>query len=64
MFSDEVPKEIQLERLTHCVECEFYNEGLCSKCGCFLLFKVKHSDSECPEKKWSKHYTKTLHDYV
>jgi hypothetical protein len=25
----------------------------CSVCGCFMKFKVKLADAECPEGKWS-----------
>jgi hypothetical protein len=63
MFFNKTPQEVQLERLTHCVKCEFYNEGTCSKCGCFMMFKVKNADSQCPIDKWGK-YGKTLNDYL
>jgi len=51
---DDVNKLTQLERFTHCISCEFFNGGICSKCGCIMLIKVRLPDSECPIGKWKK----------
>lgn len=49
---DFIDKNTQLERFTHCISCEFFNLGICSKCGCIMLVKVTMPDAECPEGKW------------
>jgi hypothetical protein len=42
------------ERLTKCVDCEFYmaNIGRCSQCGCPCATKASWKSSSCPVGKW------------
>lgn len=39
-------------RLDICAACEFFSEGRCSKCGCFMNKKVHLDASQCPMNKW------------
>lgn len=39
-------------RLSTCKGCEFYSEGKCSKCGCYMVAKTKLPFATCPENKW------------
>jgi len=51
-MSDE-PKFSQ-ERYDICMKCAQLNPiGMCNKCGCVVLFKVKLRGSACPIGKWS-----------
>ena len=45
--SEEVKK-----RLDICGSCEFFNMGLCKKCGCIMKFKTKLTNATCPVGKW------------
>ena len=42
------------DRLTECVNCEFYipNVGRCSQCGCPCATKASWKSSKCPVGKW------------
>ncbi len=39
-------------RLSICETCEFFTEGRCKKCGCFMRAKVHVDSSSCPLNKW------------
>lgn len=52
---------IAKQRYAICKNCEFMKKGVCGKCGCFILAKIRPSyliDYEgksiggCPERKW------------
>jgi len=36
-----------------CSNCEFLVKKRCTKCGCFMQFKVHVSSADCPELKWN-----------
>ena len=40
-------------RLAICAECEFFSQGRCKICGCFMRFKAKLSTGDCPKGKWN-----------
>ena len=40
------------ERLKVCGGCEFFREGRCVKCGCFMAAKIHVESSRCPVNKW------------
>lgn len=42
------------QRLNICNDCEHFDEGLCSQCGCWMLLKTKLAAMTCPlpEPKW------------
>lgn len=50
-----VPKNVENERLFICKKCPLYNSisKTCVKCGCFMILKVKLSNSFCPINKWN-----------
>ncbi len=48
MVSDEEKER----RLSICGECEFYTNGRCAKCGCYINFKTRLETEHCPIKKW------------
>ena len=45
-------KEEVKDRLSICNACEHYSDNKCSLCGCFLSFKIKLENSNCPIGKW------------
>jgi len=40
------------ERIKICEGCEFYKQGRCIKCGCFMTAKIHVESSRCPINKW------------
>jgi hypothetical protein len=51
----EVPENVQQERLSICKECPFFSGGEnpeCEKCGCLLNLKTKWATEKCPIDKW------------
>ena len=48
-----VSEEIESQRKQICRKCAF-NRGIgtCIKCGCFIAWKVKMPNEECPIGKW------------
>ena len=40
------------KRESICFPCDFYVEGRCSKCGCFMKNKLNLQQASCPLKKW------------
>ena len=45
-------KEEINRRMEICNGCEFKKDTRCSKCGCFLTYKVGLISETCPEWKW------------
>ena len=45
---------IQDKRMSICQECDFYiaSTERCSKCSCFMPWKVKIAFFTCPDHKW------------
>ncbi len=42
------------ERWAICLECEhLLKKKRCSKCGCYMKFKIHLSEAECPIGKWA-----------
>jgi hypothetical protein len=39
-------------RLDICAECEFFHQGRCLKCGCFMNKKAHLESAQCPINKW------------
>ena len=39
-------------RLDICATCEFFNQGRCTKCGCFMSKKAHLDAAQCPMNKW------------
>jgi hypothetical protein len=39
-------------RLDICATCEFFNQGRCTKCGCFMNKKAHLDAAQCPMNKW------------
>ena len=39
-------------RLDICAGCEFFSQGRCSKCGCFMDKKAHLEAAQCPINKW------------
>jgi hypothetical protein len=48
------PRDTQLARLETCKACEFFDpdQQRCTKCGCWMKFKVTMSYEKCPVDKW------------
>jgi hypothetical protein len=49
-----LPKTKQMENLSICKTCPYYNAqtNRCGKCSCFLSYKTKLSSGKCPIGKW------------
>ena len=49
-----VPSSKIKERMDICKECQYYSskQNRCQQCGCWLVHKVKFSQSKCPINKW------------
>ena len=45
-------KEEIEKRDSICNSCDYYEEGKCLKCGCFMKAKLKLQQSKCPLEKW------------
>ena len=41
-------------RLDICASCEFFSQGRCSKCGCFMDKKAHLEAAQCPINKWGE----------
>lgn len=48
----EIEAEEVSRRLEICHGCEFFTQGRCAKCGCFMKFKSRLRSQHCPEGKW------------
>jgi len=44
--------EEERKRFDICLSCQYYENGRCSQCGCFMKVKVKFSTSKCPVGLW------------
>jgi hypothetical protein len=48
-----VPEEVAKSRLETCQKCpDLLSTGNCKRCGCFVKFKTKVRQEECPIQKW------------
>ena len=59
-----VSKEEQDRRLSICGDCEHKKGTKCNLCGCFLQYKTKLTNSECPMGKWSAGVPKSSVNYT
>ena len=48
------PEEVVEERKAVCSGCEFFREGQCTVCSCFVGLKARLYHERCPKKKWKK----------
>lgn len=41
-------------RLELCMKCEYYLNGMCRLCGCFVAIRAAHKDRHCPasDERW------------
>jgi len=56
------PKEEKARRLAVCETCEHKKGTRCNLCGCFIGYKAKLKNSECPIGKWSSLFPETSVD--
>ena len=49
---ERTPEGLYRERLTVCETCPKLSNGLCSLCGCFVLYRAGKKSSDCPGGKW------------
>lgn len=53
-FKDSIPKEEQAnekeyqQRLELCRKCQWLNQGVCGKCGCFVEARAYRQRARCP----------------
>ena len=58
-----VNEEEKRRRLSICDTCEHKKGSKCNLCGCFLNYKTKLTNSECPLLKWSASVSESSVDY-
>ena len=46
--------EAAQNRLATCNGCEHKSMGVCGKCGCLLIAKVRFANAQCPVGKWGE----------
>lgn len=44
---DEIDKRLEI-----CQQCEFFKDGRCTICGCFMALKARLATGKCPKGKW------------
>ncbi len=49
---ERTPDALYQERLAVCETCPNLSNGLCSLCGCFVLYRAGKTASGCPGGKW------------
>lgn len=49
---ERTPEALYRERLAVCETCPNLSNGLCSQCGCFVLYRAGKTSSSCPGGKW------------
>ena len=47
-----VPDEIAEQRYNICLECEYFDNKICSICGCYMPLKIIFKNGVCPNKYW------------
>ena len=62
MTRSHAPDEIREARKAECMTCEHRREARCDLCGCFIDYKAKLRNSDCPVGKWSGLVPETLVD--
>ena len=58
-----VPNEVQAQRLSICHSCDMYNPNnkTCNTCGCFLQIKTSWATEKCPLDKWAAEIEQIQH---
>jgi len=51
-WPSEAVEKMAEHRAIVCSQCPFNIKNRCSKCGCYLVAKLRSSTSKCPAKKW------------
>lgn len=62
IMGNHAPDEVRKAREKMCMTCEHRREARCDLCGCFISYKAKLRNSECPVGKWSGLVSETLVD--
>lgn len=52
------PGPVQDRREALCATCDFFNEGVCSACGCLVLSKTMLATEKCPKGRWNRVWIK------
>lgn len=47
-----VEPSVRDQRLEICQTCPFFQNGLCTKCGCYTRFRASLKNKSCPVGKW------------
>jgi Family of unknown function (DUF6171) len=50
--------KVMLRRNQICEGCDFWTEGICSRCGCPVIAKTVLSLERCPVNKWGRVWRK------
>lgn len=45
---EQAPEELYRRRLATCQSCDWLNQGVCGKCGCFVEARAYRSRAVCP----------------
>lgn len=45
-------RDVYEKRLGICNDCEMFNKGKCTECGCNMILKCGINSAKCPKGKW------------
>ena len=53
-IQENIVQELKEERMEVCKKCEHYSarQVRCKECGCWLVQKIKFTNSKCPIDRW------------
>jgi len=49
---EKADEKLYESRLEKCSECAGYLDGLCRKCGCFVMARAARKRAYCPDRRW------------
>lgn len=48
----------QVTREAKCLRCPFYEDGICTQCGCLMVAKIPLAQERCPVGIWKRIWEK------
>lgn len=61
---DLATEELKEERLSICMDCPFFQDHTCTKCGCYALFRASLNQKSCPINKWESNKFSEKRDVI
>jgi hypothetical protein len=53
-FRTLAPPEVAEGRARLCNSCDFFNDGICQRCGCLTFTKTMVATEKCPVNRWGR----------